>query len=87
MALDQQFRDRTGALFEGSNRAAELLQDRQVQIGHGPFVSTPLGVVTMLESQGFTTGNDGGETCTNMTGGLSSTEEDGRVIQQGSHGS
>ena len=59
MALDQQFGNRAGAFLERVHRTAELLQDGEVQVGHRPLVPGPLGVVTVLEAQGFAAGKNG----------------------------
>ena len=68
--------------LEGVHRAAKLLQDGEVQVGHGPLVLRPLDVLAMFEAQGLAASENGGKARSNVTGRLGAAEEDCGMIEQ-----
>ena len=82
----QQVTNWSHTFLEGVHRAAKLLQDGEVQVGHGPLVLGPLDVLAMLEAQGLAAGQNGREAAADVAGRLGAAEEDCGMVEQGAVG-
>ena len=82
----QQVTNWSHTFLEGVHRAAKLLQDGEVQVGHGPLVLGPLDVLAMLEAQGLAAGQNGREARSDVAGRLGAAKEDCGMVEQGAVG-